>query len=253
MLRLLKLVFIIVLVFLFFGLVIARTPAEWGAWAVHRAAPQVVLSGVTGTLWSGRAASAQVIIEDQSLDLGTLNWTLNRLPLLTSRACMRLESFRLNGDVCHGIFSGNTTVRQMTLDEIPASLLDRHVYAQMAGTASLTLQKAVINAQGNVRELDGNLVWLGARVNYGEGWLNMGSYVAEFTENNNGGARVLFTDTDGDFEVNLTGDYTPGGDPAIQGYVKPRPTAAAMIVNALSFMAEADDSGAYRLAWPMEG
>lgn len=253
MLRFFKLVFFIVLVFLFLGLVIARTPAEWGAWAVHRAAPQVVLSGVTGTLWSGRAASAQVIIEDQLLDLGTLEWTLRKLPLLASRACMQLESFRLNGDVCHGIFSGNTTLRQLTLDDIPASLLDKHVYAQMAGSSRLTLQKAVIDERHQVRELDGNLVWQGARVNYGEGWLNMGSYVAEFTENGNGGIRVQFTDTEGDFEVSLTGDYTPGRDPTMHGYVKPRASAAAMIVNALSFMAEADESGAYRLSWPMEG
>ena len=58
--RLAKLVFFIGLLVYFLVTVVARTPAEWGAWVAIKSVPGLSLTGVSGTLWSGRAGSAQV-------------------------------------------------------------------------------------------------------------------------------------------------------------------------------------------------
>lgn len=253
MLRALKVVFAIALVFLFFFLVIARVPAEWGAWAVTRAVPQVMLGGVSGTLWSGRARTAMVVVEGQALELGALDWNLKAAPLLIMDACMDVRSARLTGEVCHGILSGTNTIEQLMLDQLPARMLDRAVGAQLTGNGSLTVQRAEISKSGQIRDLVGNFSWQGAKVNYGDGWLNLGSYSADLSDNDKGGVRAKITDTAGDFEINLSGEYTLGAEPALDGTVKPRRTASAMIVNALSLIAEPDDSGAYRITWPMGG
>ncbi len=251
--RALKVVFAVALVILFVFLVIARIPAEWGAWAVTRTVPNVKLGGVSGTLWEGRARSAMVVLDGQPLDLGVLDWNFKAMPLVILNACVDVRSVRLSGDVCHGVLSGTNTVEQLMLDQLPARLLDRSVGAQLTGTGSLTVQQAEITDEGQVRKLAGNFSWQGAKVNYGDGWLNLGSYSADLTDNGKGGVRAIITDTSGDFEISLNGEYGLGAEPVLDGTVKPRNTASAMIVNALSLIAEADDSGSYRITWPMGG
>ncbi len=251
--RALKVVFAVALVFLFLFLVVVRVPAEWGAWAVTQAVPHVKLGGVSGTLWEGRARSAMVVLDGQPLDLGALDWRFKATPLLIMNACVDVRSARLTGDVCRGILSGTNTVKQLMLDQLPARLLDRAVGAQLTGSGSLTVQGAEITDKGQIKELAGNFSWQGAKVNYGDGWLNLGSYSADLTDNGKGGVKASITDTAGDFEIRLSGEYGLGAEPVLDGTVKPRNTASAMIVNALSLIAEADDSGAYRITWPMGG
>lgn len=251
--RALKVVFGGALVILFVFLVVARIPAEWGAWAVTRSVPHVKLGGVSGTLWDGKARAAMLVLDGHPLDLGGLEWNFKAMPLLIMNACVDVRSARLSGDVCRGILTGSNAISRLMLDQLPARFLDRAVGAQLTGFGSLTVQEAEITDKGQVQKLAGTFIWQGAKVNYGDGWLNLGSYSAELSENGKGGVKAEITDTSGDFEIRFSGEYGLGAQPVLNGTVKPRSTASSMIINALSLIAEADDSGSYRITWPMGG
>ena len=53
---------------------------------------QVVLQGVSGTLWQGRAGSCLVAVSGAYLHLGEVNWRLNPLSLLLFSPELELES-----------------------------------------------------------------------------------------------------------------------------------------------------------------
>lgn len=251
--RLVKILFFIGLAVYFVILVVLRTPAQWGASAVLNAVPNLSMTGISGTVWSGNAAAAYARIDDQVIDLGPLRWRLNGMSLLGLRACVDVQSDQLTGTLCRGM-DGATTVQQLLVDQIPASLLNRGLMVNVDGTAGLTISNARFTSDGTIRQLDGNLSWQRARVNAGEGWFLLGSFAADLSTNDQGDVLAHIMDFEGEFEVDLQAVYTPGHDePKINGIIRARPNASGQLVSALSLFAETLDDGSYRVTWPMGG
>jgi len=249
--RLAKLVFFVGLAVYFLIAVLARTPAEWGAWIALKSLPGLSLSGVSGSLWSGRAASAQTFIFGQKVDLGALQWRLKPWSLLTLNVCADLQSELANGGVCHGI-SGNTTVRKALLDQLPVRLFNPPGI-QLGGTGNATLQHAVIARDGSLKELQGSVSWQQAGINVGTGWFNLGSFAADVTGNDEGGIRAQIQDLEGDFAVAVQAEFTQGKPLRADGLVTPRDSAPQEIKEALSAFAEQQDDGSFKIAWPIGG
>lgn len=249
--RLVKLLFFVGLGVYFLISVLARTPAEWGAWVALKSLPGLSLSGVSGSLWSGRAASAQTFIFGQKVDLGALQWQLKPWSLLTLSACVDLESQLANGHICHGV-AGYTTVRKALVDQLPVRLFNPPGI-QLGGTGSATLQHAVIARDGSLKELQGNVTWQQAGVNVGTGWFNLGSFAADVTGNGAGGVRAQLQDLEGDFVVAVEAEFTQGKPLIANGLVTPKPSAPQELKDALSAFAEQQDDGSFKVAWPMGG
>jgi general secretion pathway protein N len=249
--RLLKLLFFIGLGVYFLIAVLVRTPAEWGAWVALNALPGLSLTGVSGTLWNGRAASAQTYIYGQKVDLGAVQWRLKAWALLGLNACVDLKSQLATGNVCHGI-SGKTTVSKAMMDELPANLFSSPG-VQVGGTGSATLQHAVLARDGSLLELQGSASWQRASVNVGTGWFNLGSFAADLAGNDEGGIRARLQDLEGDFAVDMEVEFTPNKPFRAAGTVTPRDSAPPEIREALSAFAEQTDDGAFQIAWPIGG
>lgn len=250
--RLAKLVFFIGLLLYFVIAVVVRTPAEWGAWAALKAVPGLTLSGVSGSLWSGRAASAQVNINGQPLDLGSLQWQLNGWALFLLKACLNVESENARGYVCHGV-NGTTIAEKLLVDQLPAKLLDSVIGVQLGGIGSATFQRAVIGRDGSVKDLEGSVSWQRGAINVGTGWFALGSFAADLTDNEQGGIRANIHDLEGEFVVQLQGEYTPGGQPRVNGTVTPKENAPQPLKDALSVFAETLDDGSFKVSWPIGG
>lgn len=248
--RLLKILFVIGLVLYFLFMVVARAPAQWGAWAAIQAAPNLALTGVSGTLWQGRAATAQVRVGNEALDLGALSWKLNPWALLAAKLCLDVDSERVRGYVCRTP-SGKNTVRQLLADQLPMQLLNAQLGIQLGGTGSITLAEGRFDDQGRIEQLQGNITWQQARVNVGTGWFALGSYAADISENDNGGVAANITDIEGNFTVQLQGEMTPGEEPRVHGLITPKEGAQQPLVDALSVFTETLDDGSFRVAWPM--
>ena len=62
--------------------VISQIPAVWGAWLMTRGNDQLALSGVSGSVWNGRASLASVKVQQKDYSLGELRWELHPLSLV---------------------------------------------------------------------------------------------------------------------------------------------------------------------------
>lgn len=250
--RLVKLLFIVGLIVYFAVVVIARAPAEWAASAALQAAPNLSLTGVSGSLWSGKAAAAEVLVGDQSLDLGTLTWEVDVLALLGLQACVDIDSERLRGTVCRTA-NGKNTARQLFVDQLPVSMLNNYVGAQLGGVGNVTVEQGRFDDAGYIEQLQGNVTWQQARVNAGTGWFALGSFAADISENDEGGVRGDIFDLEGNFTVQLQAEYTPGQEPRLNGLITPKPGAQQPLVDALSVFTETLDDGSFRVIWPIGG
>lgn len=249
--RLIKLLFFVGLGIYFLIAVLARTPAEWGAWVALKSMPGMNLSGVSGSLWSGRAASAQIYIFGQPVDLGAVQWRLKPWSLLGLKACADLESQLANGHFCHGV-TGNTTVSKVLVDQLPVKLFNPPGF-QLGGAGNATLQRAVLARDGSLREMQGSVTWQQAGINIGTGWFNLGAFAAEVTGNGEGGIRAKVQDIEGELAVDLQMEFTPGKPFSAAGTITPRANAPEEFKQALDNFAELQGDGSFKVAWPMAG
>lgn len=250
--RLAKLLFFIGLLVYFVITVVVRTPAEWGAWVALKAVPGLSLTGVSGSLWSGRAGSAQVVVNGHTLDLGSVQWNLDGWSLLLLKACLDVRSPNLQGGVCHGV-GGTLGVENLLVDQVPAKVFYNNPGVQIGGVGSATVQHAVLSTDGQVKDLEGRLTVERLAVNVGTGWFALGTFAADATENGQGGIALNIVDVEGDFGVQVQGEYTVGGQPTLNGLITPRENAPQPLVDAMGVFTEALDDGSYKVTWPLGG
>ena len=77
---------------LFFLLLALRAPAHLLGYALDE--DRVRLSGFSGTIWTGRASTAAIALDEGWVQLGQVQWSLSELYmlLLTDRKSTRLNS-----------------------------------------------------------------------------------------------------------------------------------------------------------------
>lgn len=249
--RLLKILLIFILVLYFLYLVVAQVPASWAVWAVHRATPDVRLTGISGTLWEGRAAGGTALLGGQFVPLENLRWQVNPWALLTLNACALVEVDIMgqpaSGNVC-GAPDKVITARDVQISA-PMALIGDWAQLQLGGLASLQLQDLRLKGQ-LVETLQGNFSWRDARWSNGDRWFGLGAYAARLSANEQGGVHAEIFELDGPFKVQLAGDFLPGREPVIKGTVVPSDEAPVPIRDALQFVGEPVEGGGFRVAWP---
>lgn len=144
---------------------------------------QLLLQGVSGTLWQGTASQALVASSNGYLHLGRLHWTLSPLSLLTLSPRVELDSQwgnqRLKGEV---VYHTADSFQLSAVDAlIPAALVKQFVPLELSGNLALQLQELVVEG-GLPVEGSGRAVWLDG------GWLSpqgrhpLGSYAIDFEQ-----------------------------------------------------------------------
>ena len=188
---------------LFLIFVISSIPAIWGAYVLTRGTG-VALSGVTGSIWNGRASLASVRTAEQEYSLGQLSWSLSPLSLLTLSPCAqvatKLTLQQFNGEICSGL-GGAVAVHNADVT-LPAALVQGKIPVPIQGHFSVHIDE--LKLRGNVlAKLKGNLTWNEARVNTGTNWLDLGSFGAELSDNGNNGVSAKLFQLTGPVDVNL--------------------------------------------------
>ena len=234
-------------VLLWLIMVLGSIPASWGAWLLQSFTP-LQLGQVSGSFWSGRAASAAVQIEGETLPLGTLQWRLRPLSALWLRPCVDLETSlqrqKFSGRGCggpggwrldDGEFSGAAALLGLWWPELQ---VDGDISAQ------------ILSARGDgavVAAIDGNLNWRGARFQYGRNWMNLGSFAAKLKENGEGGIDAEVFDLEGPIALRL--QVSAGESLAFSGTITPRDGAPALLSQALPLIGERGADGSYAVSW----
>jgi general secretion pathway protein N len=188
---------------LFLIFVISQIPAVWGAYLLSRSTG-LALSGVTGTVWNGRASLASLPTPEREYSLGQLSWKLKPFSLLTLSPCARvtanLPGQQFDGEICSG--TGGVMKMRNADVSIPVALIQSKLPVLIQGQLSTHITD--MELRGDVLlKLNGKLTWNGARVNTGANWLDLGSFAAEFTDNGNNGIRGNFFQLSGPVDVDL--------------------------------------------------
>lgn len=221
---------------LFLVFVISNIPAIWGAYLLTRGTG-VALTGVTGTLWNGRASLASVRMTDQEYSLGQLGWSLSPLSLLTFSPCAQvttqLPMQQFDGEICSGS-GGVVKVRNADVS-LPVALLQAKLPIPIQGQFSTHIDE--LELRGNVLlKLKGNLTWNGARVNTGTNWLDIGSYGAELSDNGSNGISAKLFQLAGPVDVNLQIELAAPSGGKVTGELA-APKAFFEMANAIDMLA----------------
>jgi len=188
-----------VLFFLIF--VLSNIPATWGAWVLTRGTG-LAMSGVTGSVWNGKASLASLQLGGQEQSLGQLSWKLSPFSLITRCADVttKLSIQQFDGEVCA---SANDEVQVHDANfSVPSSLLQAKIPVPIQGQISGHVDE--LQLRGNtLLKLKGNVTWNNARINTGSNWLDIGSFAAELTDNGSNGISARFFNLSGPVDVNL--------------------------------------------------
>lgn len=188
---------------LFLVFVISSIPAIWGAYLLTRGTG-VALSGVTGTLWNGRASLASVRTATQEYSLGQLSWSLSPLSLLTLSPCAqvttKLPMQDFEGRICSGS-GGALKVRDADISA-PVTLLQGNLPVPIQGQFFAHIDELELR-ENVLLKLKGKLTWNEARVNTGSNWLEIGNFAAEMSDNGNNGISAKLFQLSGPVDVNL--------------------------------------------------
>lgn len=199
-------------VILFLWFVIANIPAIWGAYFLTRGTG-LALSGVTGTLWNGRASLASVQHDNREYSLGQLGWTFKPLSLLQLKPCVllttKLDKQNFDGHICTGI-DGALTLKNADIN-MPIALVQPKIPIPVMGQLNAHLESLVI--RGDVLlALNGKLSWQQAQVNNGSNWMDIGSFGADLVDDGRNGIKATFFDLDGPVDIDLIAELNaPSG------------------------------------------
>lgn len=185
--------------------VIGQIPASWGGYLMTRGTP-LALSGISGTLWQGKAGMASVEIDGRHYALGSLSWQLNPLSLLTLSPCAdiatNLERQQVSGTACAGL-GGSLSLTDTSIS-VPAGLIQELPEAiKLSGQINIQLKNLGLKDR-QLHTLDGKLSWTQARLHNGQSWLQLGAFAADLSHTEEGHIRAHVFALEG--PVDVTGE-----------------------------------------------
>lgn len=211
-----------VLVWLYF--VVSNLPAVWGAYALSRGG-DVAMSGVSGTVWSGRASLASVKIKGRDQSIGELTWKLNILSFFTLKPCAlittKLDNQEFDGQVC---VKGKTglTVKNATMS-FPAVLLQSLVPLAISGQFSMSIEKLEVS-DNRLQKLRGKATWAEGKIYNGSNWMTLGGLAADLADDGKNGMTAHIVDISSPLRLDLNGSLPyPAGARITGNLAMPEP------------------------------
>ncbi len=143
----------------------------------------IILQGLTGTLWRGSATRALVGTGPGYLHLGAVRWSLKPMSLLTFSPRLHVESSwgkqQLSTDIR---FTGDDSLELENLEALfSAQLLRQFLPLAVSGDFSVELGKLVIHG-GLPMSGQGRIVWQQAAWQSAQGVLPLGNYAVDFQQ-----------------------------------------------------------------------
>lgn len=220
----------------YIAFLVSMFPAE----AAYRwfAPDELRMTGVSGTLWSGRAALASAA----DLPLRDLRWQLDALPLLIGQARARFQA-RLADGVAEAYVRaspGGVVLHDVRLATSLAALAPVVPIGDVRGRLGVRLDRieienqrpTVVVGQADIAELTVPTFIPGGR---GEP-IGLGDYALRFEDTNGAGILARFNDTNGPLAVEGTLTLDPEGRYLLEARAAPRPNAPRELVQALELM-----------------
>lgn len=242
--------FLLIIIFVvgFLWALLANAPARLALAYANQFSPDIYASGVSGTIWDGKAAQLIVRVNGVAQDLGEVQWQLAKLPLLWGSADVNASTnqrdIKTEFSAVANVFSKSATVSEAKF-KLPVPLL-RQFYPlpfTMEGTVDGRVERAVL-ANESLEDVKGNVVWQNAMVNVGTGDQMLGDFVAEFAHQDDHSLLVELSELKG--QLGLKGDIKIGADQkTYQANLnfKPDPALNPQVRSMLAQLGQANNAG----------
>jgi general secretion pathway protein N len=206
-----------------------------------RLPPDIVLAGVEGTAWNGRAPVVLV----GGMQVGSVTWKLHALPLLTLKAKADVKVTRSDGFLQATVASG--AVQEVSLTQLTGSLplgsLPPNVVpGGWTGTLNLKLARLDLQAGWPVR-IDGTIEALDL-TGPARKPAQLGSYKIIFPPELTGNELVgALADMGGPLEIAGNIRLSPDRSYVVEGSVAARPEASKSMTDSLQILGTPDAQG----------
>lgn len=194
---------IILALLLWLYFVISHIPAVWGAYLMTRSG-DLGMSGVSGTIWSGRASLASVKIKQVDYSLGQLTWKLNVFSLLLLKPCARIvtemDHQQFDGDMCVG-FKGSIAVSDAKAN-FPTALIQPLLPLPIDGQVSLNIEQLSFK-QNKLIDAKAKLTWTAGKVYNGSNWMSVGGFGADVVDDDKFGLSARIVDVNSPVHVDV--------------------------------------------------
>lgn len=224
------------------GAYIAFALSTFPAAAAYRwfAPPELKLTGIEGTVWSGRAALASA----GDLAMQDLRWRIDALPLVIGRVVGRARAALGEGFVESEVTlfpGGDIELRNVRMSTSLASLATAAPIGDVRGQLAVTLERVTLRDGWPVEAVgQARLAQLSAPTFGPSGQsapVPLGNYELTFVESADGGIAASIRDTGGPLEVAGRLALDENRRYRLEAGVAPRADASPELVRALDFMA----------------
>ena len=182
---------------------ISHIPATWGAYVATRSG-DLAMSGVSGTIWSGRASLASAKFKQVDHSLGELTWKLDLLSFFTLKPCAhittQMDSQQFDGRVCGG--RKNAFAISDATASFPASLLQQLLPIAIDGQFSLNIDRWEMES-GQLGKLHAKGSWQDARIYNGANWMMVGALGADLVDDGKKGLSAHVFDVQSPVHLDL--------------------------------------------------
>ena len=220
-------------------------PARWIGGMLP---PDVRCGDWRGTLWRGRCRQLTIEAPDmQAVTLGSAEWTLHPLPLLSARLAAEVVLTDTRGDATGHVeltrkgllVLRDVSARALFSPDVPSGLPPGWSGRVEVDQLELELQQEqLLHLQGELRFFDLR----------DDRRRELGNYMVSFPPAEAPPFRGELSDTGGPFELRGALELTDDRRWTVEGTLRPRPGADPALTSYLAFLGAADSSGRYPLS-----
>lgn len=227
----------------------AERAAEWGSELVSASGVRFSAAGVSGTAWSGSAASATV----NGMTLGRTEWSLSPWWLPFGRAQLHWrvepEGGYLEGDSRMGM--GGMQLRDIQ-GSVPAPLLvsllaKGPLFVTVDGKVNVRVEE-LVHRDGKIESAKGTVAWSQAAL-LQPAAVRLGDLKVEFSTDASGALSGKLSDGGGPLALSGTVVLNPNMTYRLNATLAAREGADAALASSLPLIGRADGKGGYQVTW----
>jgi len=207
----------------------------------------VIIQGLSGTVWNGKAYSIQI---DNTAKLDNTQWSLSAWKLLSGRVAIQTKSHYKKNIISGEI--GSSFLGKIFANDLSATLsasdmaqLAAIPLAQLNGVLSLNIGHAEWS-QGELPVADGEIVWKNASITVAE-TASLGNINITLGESDSGQLKADIQNQGGDIKINGLAELTAEAGYAVDVQLTPTASASNNLKQSLALFAQKQKNGQYTL------
>lgn len=228
----------------YFVLLVATIPASTISPVINDNTT-VLVQGVSGTLWNGKAIKISI---DDNISLNNTHWSFSVLRLFIGQISLKIDTRYLNNNISAEV--GTSILGEFFINNLTARLPASEVatlanipLAQIAGELSINIEHAQWK-QGGLPIANGQINWSNASITVME-TAALGNINITLSESKQQLLNADIKNQGGDISISGTAELVPEANYAVNIRLSPNAGASNNIIQSLNMFAKKQNNGDY--------